>query len=82
MITQPKYSKGELSQSVRELAYEVCRKAPFYADDTVRAAAGITQNKLGFDEAGQLITKQTIENNEFLKNFNDKHGHLPGAMQS
>lgn len=76
------YSKGELSQSAKELAYEVCRKAPYYADDTVRAVAGITSNKLGFNESGQPIAKQTIENNEFLKNFNDKHGHLPGAMQS
>ena len=77
------YEKGALPQRIDELARQVCLKAPYFADDTVRAAAGMpNMAPVATNENSYEETKQTEDNNEFLRDFKQKYGHLPGRMEN
>lgn len=79
---QTVYKRGSLPQHIDVLAREVCLNAPFYADDTVRAAAGMPNAVPTLPNDATLCsnTLQTEENNELLRAFKQKHGHLPFGM--
>ena len=73
------YNKGVLPQQIDELARMVCFKAPFYADDTVRAAAEMPNMGPSIPEL-HCVPEQTEDNNAFLRDYKEKYGHLPGCM--
>jgi len=73
------YNKGVLPQQINELARMVCFKAPFYADNTVRAAAEMPNMGPSLPEV-HCVLEQIEDNNAFLRDYKEKYGHLPGRM--
>ena len=57
----------------------VCFKAPFYADNTVRAAAEMPNMGPSLPEV-HCVLEQIEDNNAFLRDYKEKYGHLPGRM--
>ena len=69
----------------KQLAIEVIMNAPEYRDEVVDATAGYRSIKAAQQIAevlkkNKVLPKQTVENNDFLKEYQKQKGHLPGAL--
>lgn len=69
----------------KQLAIEVIMNAPEYRDEVVDATAGYRSIKAAQQiaevlEKNKVLPKQTVENNDFLKEYQKQKGHLPGVL--